>query len=67
MTSQSSIAQLRDGLLDQAALADPGLAPDEDERRMAVGSRIGRREERLQLLRTADEDRAGQAPGHALA
>ena len=40
------------------------LAADEDERRLARGSRIGRREEFLQLPRAADEDRAGQAPSH---
>ena len=62
-----AIAQTADGLSDQTALADPGLATDEEERGMAGGSRIGRREERLQLLRTADEGRAAQAPGHALA
>ena len=67
MTSQSRSRRRPTASRDQAALADPGLAADEDEGRMAVGSRIGRREERVKLLRTADEDRAAQAPGHALA
>ena len=64
MTSQSFARSRATASSTRRLLPTPGLTADEDERRLARGSRIGRREEFLQLPRAADEDRAAQAPSH---
>ena len=46
---------------DQAALADPGLAVDQRERRLTVGGRRDGRLELCELRAATDEDRAGDA------
>ena len=48
----------------EPALADPGLTTDEDEGVSPGRGSVGRREERLQLARATDEDRAGEPPSH---
>ena len=62
----ASVAEPAGDLGDEPALADPRLATDEDERRLAGRGSVGRRQECGQLPRTTDEDRAGQASSHGV-
>ena len=57
-------AKLARHLCHEATLADPGLTGDEGEPGLAGHGSVGRREERLLLPRSTDEDRAGEAPSH---
>ena len=60
----AAIAQRARSLGDQPALADSRLAADQDERGLAGHDGVGRGEERLELVRAADEDGAGEPPDH---
>ncbi len=60
----AAVAQSCGDLADKPALADPGLTTDEDDRGNAGRGEIGGRKEPPELLRSADENGAGQASRH---
>ena len=60
-----AIAQTGRGLGDETGLADPRLTADEDQRGSPGRGDVGRLDERLELVRASDEDRAGKPPSHA--